>query len=116
MESITEGRFFVLNGVMLFVAEVGEDLHKVVGGKPEKKQRLRVIFENGTESSMYRQSLSIRLHEQDGLAVARSDISVSEIGDADVAVATSTSYALKATTHRSQHLPTSTRSAFTRTR
>ncbi|WP_448410492.1 hypothetical protein [Mycolicibacter sinensis] len=43
-----------------------------------------MIFENGTESSMYRQSLSIRLHEQDGLAVARSDISVSEIGDADV--------------------------------
>jgi hypothetical protein len=84
VESIIEGRFFVLNGVMLFVAEVGEDLHKVVGGKPEKKQRLRVIFENGTESSMYRQSLSIRLHEQDGLAVARSDISASEIGDADV--------------------------------
>lgn len=84
VESILEGRFFVLNGVMLFVAEVGETQHKVVGGKPEKKQRLRVIFENGTESSMYRQSLSIRLHEQDGLAVARSDISASEIGDADV--------------------------------
>ena len=38
----------------------------VVGGKPEQKQRLRVIFENGTESSMYRQSLSIRLFEPEG--------------------------------------------------
>ncbi len=84
VESIVEGRFFVLNGVMLFVAEIGETQHKVVGGKQEKKQRLRVIFENGTESSMYRQSLSIRLHEQSGLAVARSQISTSEIGDADI--------------------------------
>jgi hypothetical protein len=84
VESIVEGRFFVLNGVMLFIAEVGETRHKVVGGKPEKKQRLRVIFENGTESSMYRQSLSIRLHEQNGFAVGRSEISASEIGDADV--------------------------------
>ena len=33
---------------------------------------------------MYRQSLSIRLHEQSGLAVARSQISTSEIGDADI--------------------------------
>jgi len=84
VESIGEGRFFVLNGVMLFIAEVGATQHKVVGGKQEKKQRLRVIFENGTESSMYRQSLSIRLHEQDGLAVGPSEISASEIGDADV--------------------------------
>lgn len=84
VESILEGRFFILNGVMLFVAEIGETQHKVVGGKPEKKQRLRVIFENGTESSMYRQSLSIRLHEQKGLALARTELSVSEIGDADV--------------------------------
>lgn len=84
VESIVEGRYFVLNGVMLFVAEVGETKEKLVGGKLEKKQRLRVIFENGTESSLYRQSLSIRLHEQDGLALARTEVSASEIGDADV--------------------------------
>lgn len=83
VQSIAEGSFFVLNGVMLFVAEIGETQHKVIGGKQEQKQRLRVIFENGTESSMYRQSLSIRLHEQDGLAFARTAHELSDIGDAD---------------------------------
>jgi hypothetical protein len=69
---IQEGAFFVLNGVMLFVAEVGKAHYKEVGGKPERKERLRCIFENGTESSMYRSSLSIRLHEDEGQAVVLS--------------------------------------------
>lgn len=85
VQSVKEGSFFVLNGVMLFVADIGETQRRVVGGKDEQKQRLRVIFENGTESSMYRQSLSIRLHEQDGFALARTGHDLAEIGDADVA-------------------------------
>lgn len=83
LPTVTEGRFFVLNGVMLFVAEVGDTKTMVVGGKPEPKQRLRVIFENGTESSMYRQSLSIRLHEQEGQAIVRTDVEDGEVFDAD---------------------------------
>jgi hypothetical protein len=83
LPSVEEGRFFVLNGIMLFVAEVGETKTMVVGGKPEPKQRLRVIFENGTESAMYRQSLSIRLHEQEGQAVVRTGVEDEEIFDAD---------------------------------
>ncbi|TDW31423.1 GIY-YIG nuclease family protein [Cryobacterium psychrophilum] len=83
VRSIEGGNFFVLNGVMLFVAEVGETTFTVVGGKQEQKQRLRVIFENGTESSMYRQSLSIRLHEADGQALARAGHDLTEVGDAD---------------------------------
>lgn len=78
LRTVTEGRFFVLNGVMLFVAEVGETREMVVGGKPEQKQRLRVIFENGTESSMYRQSLSIRLFEQEGQAIVQAGLSGDE--------------------------------------
>jgi len=81
--TIDAGKFFVLNGVMLFVAEVGESTVHEVGGKARQKQRLRVIFENGTESSMYRQSLSIRLHEGDGQAVVRTGHDASEVGDAD---------------------------------
>jgi hypothetical protein len=84
VQTIVEGAFFVLGGIMLFVAEVGETQHRVVGGKQEQKQRLRVIFENGTESSLYRQSLSIRLHEQEGFALARTGHDLSEIGDADI--------------------------------
>ncbi len=84
VHTIQEGRFFVLNGVLLFVAEVGESLSMVVGGKSEQKQRLRVIFENGTESSLYRQSLSIRLHEQAGQALVRAGASADDILDGDI--------------------------------
>lgn len=85
LRTVTEGRFFVLNGVMLFVAEVGETREMIVGGKPEQKQRLRVIFENGTESSMYRQ-FSIRLFEQDGQAVVQAGLSdAEEVLDGDAA-------------------------------
>jgi hypothetical protein len=84
VQTIKEGSFFVLNGVMLFVGEVGETTYKVVGGKQEQKQRLRVIFENGTESAMYRQSLSIRLHEQQGQLLAHTGHGADEIGDADI--------------------------------
>lgn len=83
VQSIQEGRFFVLNGIMLFVAEIGESQSLIVGGKAERKQRLRVIFENGTESSLYRQSLSIRLHEQEGQALVHANTPVDDILDAD---------------------------------
>lgn len=83
VQTIEEGRFFVLNGMLLFIAEVGESKTMVVGGKAEQKQRLRVIFENGTESSLYRQSLSIRLHEQNGEAVVRTETDLDEILDGD---------------------------------
>lgn len=72
-QSIVEGSFFVLNGVMLFVAEVGEPEYIESTIRTNRRERLRVIFENGTESSMYRQSLSIRLTEGRGLIVAPAD-------------------------------------------
>ncbi|MGG5172410.1 GIY-YIG nuclease family protein [Pseudarthrobacter sp. J1738] len=84
MDLIREGAFFVLNGVMCFVAEVGEDVDLIVGGKPRQKQRLRVVFENGTESAMYRQSLMTRLYETQGQVLARTSHDASEVLDADV--------------------------------
>lgn len=71
---IAPGAFFVLNGVMLFVAEVGETEYKKTTVRENKRERLRVIFENGTESSMYRQSLGIRLSDTDGQIVAPADV------------------------------------------
>lgn len=70
---ITEGSFFVLNGVMLFIAEVGETEYKESTVRANRRERLRVIFENGTESSMYRQSLGIRMGEGDGQAVVPAE-------------------------------------------
>lgn len=84
MDMVREGVFFVLNGMMCFVAEVGEDVDLVVGGKPKTKQRLRVVFENGTESAMYKQSLMTRLYEAQGQVLARAGVDVNNILDADV--------------------------------
>lgn len=79
-QTIEAGKFFVLGGVMAFVAEVGESTLHGKGTHQKLKQRLRVIFENGTESSMYRQSLSIRMYEADGQAVVPT---VVEVGDVE---------------------------------
>ena len=86
ISTIRQGSFFVLGGVMLFVSEVGERDYKVSGGSYRSRERLRVIFENGTESSMYRTSLAIRLAEQNGRAVVPADhaLSLDELGDADI--------------------------------
>lgn len=73
-QNIVEGAFFVLNGVMLFVAEVGEPEYIASTIRTNRRERLRVVFENGTESSMYRQSLSIRLTEGDGQIVGPADV------------------------------------------
>lgn len=74
MTHIAPGAFFVLNGVMLFIAEVGDTEYKKTTVRENKRERLRCIFENGTESSMYRQSLGIRLSDEDGHIVVQSGV------------------------------------------
>lgn len=71
---IVPGAFFVLNGVMLFIAEVGETEYKKSTVRENKRERLRCIFENGTESSMYRQSLAIRLSDEDGQIIVQTEV------------------------------------------
>lgn len=84
MDLIREGVFFVLNGVMCFVAEVGEKVDLVIGGESRKKQRLRLVFENGTESAMYDKSLQTRMYETQGQVLARTGHDASDILDADI--------------------------------
>ncbi|PYY64396.1 GIY-YIG nuclease family protein [Curtobacterium sp. MCPF17_003] len=84
MDLIREGVFFVLNGVMCFVAEVGEKVDLVIGGESRKKQRLRLVFENGTESAMYDKSLQTRMYEAQGQVLARTGHDASAILDADI--------------------------------
>lgn len=74
MAQIVPGAFFVLNGIMLFIAEVGETEYKKSTVRKNKRERLRCVFENGTESSMYRQSLAIRLGGEDGSVVAQAEV------------------------------------------
>lgn len=74
LSHIEPGAFFVLNGVMLFIAEVGETEYKKSTVRENKRERLSCIFENGTESAMYRQSLAIRLSDEDGQIVVAHDV------------------------------------------
>lgn len=84
MDLIREGVFFVLNGVMCFVAEIGEKVDLVIGGKQKRKQRLRLVFENGTESAMYDKSLQTRMYESQGQVLARTGLDARDVLDADV--------------------------------
>ncbi len=61
-QQITAGHFFILHGVMVYVAEVGNKEKK--GGKVNAK--LRCIFENGTESNMLLRSLATELYKDEG--------------------------------------------------
>jgi hypothetical protein len=58
-QDIEAGGFFVLNGVMVYVAEV-QDPH-VRNGK--KNARLRLIFDNGTEGNNLLRSLATELYK-----------------------------------------------------
>lgn len=52
--TIEAGDFFVLDGITLYVAEVGEPLKTTAG---EVDRRLRLIFSNGSESNLLLRSL-----------------------------------------------------------
>lgn len=58
-QQIEVGKFYVLNGILLLVVEVGERFEK--NGK--WNARLRCIFENGTESDMLLRSLASGLYK-----------------------------------------------------
>ncbi|KXK68467.1 GIY-YIG nuclease family protein [Pseudomonas putida] len=60
-QQIKPGHFFILNGITVYVAEVGEK--EVKNGKVNA--RLRCIFENGTESNMLLRSLATELYKDE---------------------------------------------------
>ncbi len=64
-QQIHQGYFFVLKGVLLYVAKVGK--REKMNGKTNA--RLRCIFENGTESDMLLRSLAAELYK-DGRRVS----------------------------------------------
>lgn len=58
-QEIHPGEFFILNGILVYVAEVN-DPH-IRGGK--KNARLRTIFDNGTEGENLLRSLAVELYK-----------------------------------------------------
>lgn len=67
-QQIEPGRFYVLRGILLLVAEIGERAEK--NGK--WNARTRCVFENGTESDMLLRSLASELYK-DGRRVTQLD-------------------------------------------
>lgn len=68
-QQIGVGYFFVLNGILLYVAEVEE---RKLDKSGKMNARLRCIFENGTESDMLLRSLSAELYKN-GKRIAYAD-------------------------------------------
>ena len=59
---IEPGRFFIIGGQKAYVAHMGEEFTQSYG---DKDARLRVVFDNGTESNMLRRSLHRALHKDE---------------------------------------------------
>ncbi len=58
--SVAQGNFFILGGLVAYVAEVGVNIKAPNG---ESDARLRVIYGNGTESNLLRRSLQRALYK-----------------------------------------------------
>lgn len=59
---IRPGAFFIVGGIMTYVAEIGEIFTNTQG---KTDARLRVIFDNGTQSGMLMRSLQRQLNEDE---------------------------------------------------
>lgn len=60
-QQISSGHFFILHGVMVYVARVGEKQRN----KGKANARLHCVFENGTESDMLLRSLATELYKDE---------------------------------------------------
>jgi hypothetical protein len=74
---IEVGKLFVLNGVLLYVAEMGDrELDKI----RKANARTRCIFENGTESDLLMQSLASNLYKDGRRVTEPSDVTLERMG------------------------------------
>ncbi len=62
MAEIKQGEFFIVGGQMAYVATVGEEFDTKYG---RRDSRLRVIYDNGTESDVLLRSLQRALHRDE---------------------------------------------------
>lgn len=67
---IEEGKFFVMSGMLVYVAEVGELHTKEVG----KDGRTRCVFDNGTEADLLLRSLARQLYNDGRLVTEPADV------------------------------------------
>ena len=63
--TVDEGSFFILSGQVLYIAEVGETFIAQFTNASHKDARLRVIYDNGTESDILMRSLQRALNKDE---------------------------------------------------
>jgi hypothetical protein len=66
MEAIQQGAYYILNGQIAYIADVGEDFTTQYD---RRDSRLRVIFDNGTESKILLRSFQRALHRDEAARV-----------------------------------------------
>jgi len=66
MEAILQGAYYILNGQVSYIADVGEDFTTQYD---RRDSRLRVIFDNGTESKILLRSFQRALHRDEAARV-----------------------------------------------
>ena len=76
-DHLKEGRYFVLDGILLFLEKINDPIIKEFNDKTQGKRkrldpRIRCIFENGMESNMYLRSLGKELYNN-GSSVIQSN-------------------------------------------
>lgn len=64
LEEIQQGAYFIVGGQIAYVAEVGEEFATPFNER-RSDSRLRVIYDNGTESNVLQRSLQRALHRDD---------------------------------------------------
>lgn len=91
MAEIQQGQYFIIGGQVAYVAEVGEDFKT---GYDRRDSRLRVVYDNGTESNILMRSFQRSLYpdkEQAGRIITNPDagpLFASEQVDDDLASGT----------------------------
>lgn len=77
--NIKEGFFYVQRGILVYIDVIGELTQK----SPGLDGRLRLIYENGTESDLLLQSLARNLYDRGRIVTERNDIYVESFATPD---------------------------------
>lgn len=83
---LKEGRYFVLDGILLFLEKIDDPVIKEFNDKTQGKRkrldpRIRCIFENGMESNMYLRSLGKELYNNGSTVIQSNEEALKEFNE-----------------------------------
>ena len=83
---LKEGRYFVLDGILLFLEKIDDPIVKEFNDKTQGKRkrldpRIRCIFENGLESNMYLRSLGKELYNNGSTVIQSNEEALEEFNE-----------------------------------